>query len=414
MPLPFPLDFVESAAAPGEGPCIVLFAFDTFTLDTDRRELRAAGSLVPVEPQVFDLLEFLIRRRDRVVTRDDLIEHVWQARIVSESALASRINAARHAIGDDGTRQALIKTIPRRGLRFVATVREEPIAAVAPVVDGAKLQTVTFLRAADGVNLAVGCSGRGPVLVKTSNWLNHLEFDWRSPIWSPLFSRLSARFRLVRYDGRGNGLADHHVADISFEGFVRDLETVAASLQDDRFALLGMSQGAATAIAYAVNNPGRVSRLILYGAYPQGRNRRGDPRERERAQTIIGMMREGWGNERSAFMKAFSSIYLPNGTAEQISWFSEMQRESTSAELAVRLRTACDDIDVVDLLPRVSVPTLVIHARHDNVAPYEQGRMIATAIPNASFVSIETDNHIPLPGDPAWEQLVSEIEGFAG
>jgi DNA-binding winged helix-turn-helix (wHTH) protein/alpha-beta hydrolase superfamily lysophospholipase len=390
----------------------MLFMFGNFTLDSDRRELRAADANIAVEPQVFDLLEFLIRNRDRVVSRDDLIEHVWQDRIVSESALATRINAARRAIDDDGARQALIKTIARKGVRFVGDVQERA-SRPAAMRAADKSQVVKFCRTSDGVNLAIGLSGSGPVLLKTANWLNHLEFDWQSPIWSPLYARLSDRFRLIRYDGRGGGLSDRDVKDISFAGFLRDLEAVIDSLAIDRLALLGISQGAAAAIAYAVRHPERVSRLILYGGYAQGRNRRSDDGAREQGEAMLALMQQGWGNENSAFMRAFSSIYLPNGTPEQIKWFAEMQKMATSAELAVRMRLACDDIDVLDLLPRVSVPTLVLHSRQDTVAPYAQGRAIAAAIPNATFITLETEDHILLPGEPAWEKMVTEIERLA-
>jgi DNA-binding winged helix-turn-helix (wHTH) protein len=396
------------------GASPVLFQFENFTLDPARRELRNGGSEIAVEPQVFDLLEFLLRRRMEVVSRDDLIEHVWKGRIVSESALASRINAARAAVGDNGTDQRLIKTIARKGIRFVGDVREDGTSAPARVPAAAPVQQeITFVRTPDGVNVAIGRAGSGPVLLKTANWLNHLEFDWQSPIWSPLFSRLAGPLCLTRYDGRGSGLADRDVADISFDGFLRDLDAVTATIEDQRFALLGLSQGVAAAIAYAVRNPERVSKLILYGGYARGRNRSGDAGDREKGQALLALMRQGWGSEGSAFMRAFSSIYLPNGTSEQIKWFSEMQRMATSGEIAARLRAACDDIDVASLLPRVAVPTLVIHARHDNVVPYAQGRAIAAAIPGARFVTLETENHVPLPGDPAWERLVSEILDFA-
>ncbi len=393
----------------------MLFHFENFTLDAARRELKADGAEIAVEPQVFDLLELLIRRRDEVVSRDDLIEHIWKGRIVSESAMASRINAARNAVGDNGADQRLIKTIARKGIRFVGEVREAdgaPQAAPAPAPE-AKPQEITFVRTPDGVNLAIGRSGKGPVLLKTANWLNHLEFDWQSPIWSPLFSRFAERLCLVRYDGRGSGLADREVADISFSGFLRDLDAVAATIKEERFALLGLSQGVAAAIAFAVRHPERISKLILYGGYAQGRNRSGDATDREKGQALLALMRQGWGAEGSAFMRAFSSIYLPNGTADQIRWFSDMQRMATSGEIAARLRAACDDIDVADLLPRVAVPTLVIHSRQDNVVPYAQGRAIAAAIPGAKFVTLETENHVPLPGDPAWEKLVTEILNFA-
>ena len=392
----------------------MLFLFDNFTLDVARRELRAGGTEISVEPQVFDLLEFLIRRRDEVVSRDDLIEHIWKGRVVSESAMASRINAARNAIGDNGSDQRLIKTIARKGIRFVGEVREEGASTkAADWPTQTKHQDITFARASDDVNLAIGRSGSGPVLLKTANWLNHLEFDWQSPIWSPLFSRLAERLCLVRYDGRGSGLADREVADISFDGFMRDLDAVAATIKAEKISLLGLSQGVAAAIAFAVKHPERVSKLVLYGGYALGRNKSGDASDREKGQAMLAMMRQGWGAEGSAFMRAFSSIYLPNGTAEQIKWFSEMQRMATSGENAARLRSACDDIDVVDLMPQVRVPTLVIHSRQDNVVPYAQGRAIAAGIPGAKFVTLETENHVPLPGDPAWEKLVSEILSFA-
>lgn len=396
----------------------MLFLFDNISFDAARRELRRGANIVAVEPQVFDLLEFLIRNRDRVVTRDDLIEHVWNGRIVSESTLATRLNSARRAIGDDGARQSLIKTIARKGVRFVGAVREqaETVAPPAPAAKpgNARSQSISFCRTSDGVNLAIGSVGDGPVLLKASNWLNHLEYDWQSPIWSPFFNRLTQHFRLIRYDGRGNGLADREVADISFAGFVRDLETVVEAVKLERFALMGLSQGAATAISYAVRHPDRVSHLVLCGAYAQGRNVRGSAADREKAQTILAMMRQGWGDQSSAFMRAFSSLYLPNGTSEQIKWFADMQRISTSGELAARLRSACDDIDVLDLLPRVKVPTIVFHARQDNVVPFEQGRQIAAMIPNATMISLESENHVPIPGEPAWDKLLTGIENFLG
>jgi pimeloyl-ACP methyl ester carboxylesterase len=389
----------------------VPYQFEGGTLDTGRRELRRDGRLVAVEPQVFDLLEFLIRHRDRVVSRDDLIAGVWGGRIVSESALASRVNAARRAIGDDGTAQRLIKTIMRKGFRFVGAVREE--AAVPAVAAAPLAQSISFCRTNDGVNIALATVGDGPVLVKTANWLNHLEYDWQSPIWSPMLRRLAARFRLVRYDGRGNGLSDREVADISLAGFERDLEAVVDSLGLQRFVLFGLSQGAAAAATFAARYPERVSRLILYGAYAQGRNRRGSAEDSSTAQTMLAMMQQGWGHEDSAFMRAFSSLYLPDATRELIKEFADMQRLSASGAIAARIRTACDDIDITAVLPNIKVPTLVIHAKHDHVAPIEQGRQVAAQIPGAKFVILDSENHIPVPGDPAWEALLSEIEAFA-
>jgi pimeloyl-ACP methyl ester carboxylesterase len=207
-------------------------------------------------------------------------------------------------------------------------------------------------------------------------------------------------------------LADRDVADISFAGFVRDLETVVDAVGGEHPALLGISQGAAVAIAYAVRHPERVSKLIVYGGYAQGRNKRGSPAEAEMARAFLAIMRHGWGDEHSAYMKAFSSVFFPNGSPQQIKWLVDLQRITTSPENAARIRQTCDDIDVVDLLPKVQVPTLVIHCRHDNVAPFEQGRLIARSVPRARFVTLESENHVVLAGEPAWPRLVGEIAAF--
>jgi DNA-binding winged helix-turn-helix (wHTH) protein/pimeloyl-ACP methyl ester carboxylesterase len=392
----------------------VLFLFEDCALDTERRELRRGRDLVAIEPQVFDLLVYLVHNRERVVSKDDLLSAVWDGRVVSESTLTSRINAARRAVGDNGKEQRLIRTAARKGLRFVGAVREaqEPAEATAPASAAARNQEVTFCRTHDGVNLAVASVGDGVPLVKAANWLTHIEYDWESPVWSPLLHHLAARTRLIRYDGRGNGLSDRDVEDISFALFERDLASVIEATGVQRPAILGISQGAAVAVAYAVRHPERVSKLILYGGYAQGRNMRGSEAEIEMAKAYLAIMRHGWGDEHSAFMRSFCSVFIPNGTPEQIKWFADLQRVTTSNENAMRIRTACDNIDVLALLPKVQVPTLVLHCRYDNVAPFEQGRLVAASIPNARFVTLESENHVVLAGEPAWPRLIGEIDAF--
>ncbi len=346
-----------------------------------------------------------------------MLESVWGGRIVSESTLSSRINAARRAVGDDGEAQRLIRTIARRGFRFVGDVREldgdaSPGKGAPSAPLASPRQEVRFCRSADGVSLAIASAGEGPVLVRAGTWLTHVEHDWNSPLWAPLLRRLASRNRLVRYDARGNGLSDREVAEVSPEAFVRDLGAVAATLDCPRFALFGASQGGAAAISYAAAHPGRVSRIVLCGAYARGRNRRGVPLEQEKAQALLTLMRQGWGEERSAFLHAFSSLYLPRGTPEQIRWWTELQRMTTSAEMAVRFRRACDEIDVTALLPQVRAPTLVLHSRGDSVVPFEEGRLIAASIPGARFVELDSDNHVLLEGEPAWLRFMEEVERF--
>jgi pimeloyl-ACP methyl ester carboxylesterase len=248
--------------------------------------------------------------------------------------------------------------------------------------------------------------------VSTPTWATHLEYDWESPARAALWRRLADRFRLIRYDARGFGLSDRNVAEISFATRVRDLEAAVESLRLGRFALLAISQGAATAIAYTARNPGRVSKLVLHGGFARGRNKRGSPNDAELAKAWLAMMRQGWGDDDSALLRIFSSAWLPGASVEQIKWYATMLRKSTSRDIAIRSRTAADDIDVVELLPKVTVPTLVLHCRHDTSVPFDEGRRMAALIPNAKFVSLDSENHVPLPQEPAWQWFVREIEDF--
>jgi DNA-binding winged helix-turn-helix (wHTH) protein/pimeloyl-ACP methyl ester carboxylesterase len=388
------------------------FAFENQVLDVDRRELRRGSELIAIEPQVFDLLVYLLRNRDRVVSKDDLIAGVWGGRIVSESTLDSRINAVRKAIGDSGEQQRLVRTVARKGIRFVGDVRE--IATSEAKADHVPSQqhAIRFCTASDGVRIAYALAGHGPPLVKAGNWLNHLEYDWQSPIWSPLLHALAAEHLLIRYDARGNGLSDWDVDEVSFDGFLRDLESVVEAVRVERFALLGISQGCALSIAYAARYPERVSHLILYGGFARGRRKRGSQQEIDSSEAILTLMRQGWGQENPAFRQMFTSLFMPEGSAEQMQWFNDLQRNTTSPENAVRLRRAVDEVDVTDLLQHIKVPTLVLHCRNDAMQPFEEGRQVAAGIPGARFVALEGRNHMILEGDTAWDRFLDEVRSF--
>ncbi|MBN8478962.1 MAG: alpha/beta fold hydrolase, partial [Burkholderiales bacterium] len=223
-------------------------------------------------------------------------------------------------------------------------------------------------------------SGAGYPLVKAGHWLTHLEHDASSPVWQPLFDGLSRSFSLLRYDQRGNGLSDWDISDFAFDRFVEGLEAVVDGAGLDRFALLGSSQGAPIAVAYAARHPDRVSHLILQGGFEKGRLVRGPASEREQGEAILTLIRHGWGKRGSPFLNAFSSMFIPQGTREQIESLVDLQRLTTSPENAVRLRAAVDGFDVGDLTGRVRTPTLVLHARDDGVQPLDEGRRLAAAI----------------------------------
>ena len=397
------------------------FLFGDMVLDSERRELRSGSALIPIEPQVFDILDFLIRNRDRVVSKDDLLTAIWGGRLVSDSAIAARINAARRAVGDSGEQQHWIRTIARKGFRFVGDVSED--VGSRSLTSGAKApdqqapngisrdQEITFCRTKDGVDLAIASAGRGMPLVRPCRWFTHVEHEWHNPFRADLYHFLADRFRLIRYDGRCNGLSDWDVADVSFEALQHDLDTVVDALGLRSYALLGISQGSSLSIAHAVRYPERVSKMVLHGGYALGWSKRA-PRRGLDVKTFLTLMREGWGDEHSAFQKMLCTGMLPNASAEMIRWLAELQRAASSPENTVRLRGTFDEIDVIALLPEVSVPTLVMHCRHDNLVPFEEGRRIATLIPNAKFVSLESENHVPLPGEPAWQKFIAEMEAF--
>jgi DNA-binding winged helix-turn-helix (wHTH) protein/pimeloyl-ACP methyl ester carboxylesterase len=395
-----------------------MFLFADLVLDPDRRELRSGSKPIAVEPQVFDLLEFLIRNREHVVSRDDLLAAVWHGRIVSDSAIAARVNAARRAVGDSGEQQRWIRTVARKGFRFVGDVREQAVPGASPVETAvrapdraARDQEITFCRTKDGVNLAVACVGQGTPVVRTSHWMTHVQYDWQSPLRMPLLHFLADRYRLIRYDNRNNGLSDWDVEDVSFGALLHDLETVVEALNLRSYALLGFSQGASISIAHAVRYPQRVSKLILHGGYALGHSKR-SARKGFDMKAYLNLMREGWGDEHSAFQKMLSLAFLPNASAEEIKWMAELQRVASSPENTVRLRSVFDQIDVVDLLPKVAVPTLVMHCRYDNLTPFEEGRRLATSIPNAKFVALESENHVPQAREAVWPQFLAEIEAF--
>ncbi len=273
-------------------------------------------------------------------------------------------------------------------------------------------QEIHFANSTDDVKIAYSVCGEGPVLVKAANWLSHIEYDWSSPVWQHWLTDLSANNTLVRYDERGCGLSDREVSDLTFESWVDDLEAVVDTLGLDRFPLLGVSQGGAVAIAYAVRHPERVSHLILYGAYGRGRLVRDNSAEaREEAATMSNLIKLGWGREHDAFRQVFSSQFMPGGTLEQLQDFNELQRISCSAENAVRFLDEFNQIDVMDIATQVKCPTLVMHARGDLRVSFDEGRKLAAQIPGSQFVPLESDNHVLL-AEPMWDVFMSKITPF--
>ncbi len=387
------------------------FSFNNCCLVEETGELRVDGETVKIEPLVFALLSFLLRNRDRIISRDELIAEVWNGRIVSDAAIDTKISAARSAIGDDGQKQHSIQTVARKGIRFIADVTPGG-GQQLKISQKPFEQSISYCHSRDGTPIAFGSSGEGPALVRVGHWLTHLEYDWRSLFWQPFLSRLSSHFKVFRYDQRGSGLSQQKTERFNLEAFVEDLEAVVDAASLDQFILYGASQGAPVAVAYAARHPSRVSKLILQGGYATGRSLRANQVEREQAEAMLTLIRTGWGQAGGHFLKAFSSIYIPDGTQEQIDALAELQRLSATPETAARIRETVDQFDVSDLLPDIRTPTLILHSRQDAVQPLEQGLELAQKIKDAQLHILESRNHVILEQEPEWDRLFDCLIGF--
>jgi len=389
------------------------YRFGPFQLDVRERRLSRGHELIPLRLKVFDTLRVLVERAGTLVTKQELLDAVWPETAVEENNLNHNVSVLRKALGERATGQQYIETVPRVGYRFVAGVDPAVPRPGAAVASAARLrQDIRYCMSSDGVRLAYATIGSGPPLVKASNWLTHLDFEWGSPIWRHWWSALSLHHRIVRYDERGNGMSQRDVGDVNFDTWVKDLETVVDAAGLDRFPLLGISRGGPIAIAYAVKHPERVTHLVLYGAFAAGVNHVGNPEHLEARRALASLVRLGWGLKNPAFCRTFTCRFIPEATPEHEQWFDELQRVSTSPENAALLMERDDDLDVRPLLANVQTPTLVIHCDRDRAVPAEAGRQIAAAIPNARYVSLPGQNHLMLEEEPAWAMFLEELGLF--
>jgi class 3 adenylate cyclase/pimeloyl-ACP methyl ester carboxylesterase len=274
---------------------------------------------------------------------------------------------------------------------------------------------IRFCTTPDGVRIAYASVGSGPPLVKAAHWLTHVQYDLESPVWRPWVREFSKQYTYIRYDERGFGLSDRDPENFSFESWVQDLETVVDALGLEKFDLLGNSQGGPVSIAYAARHPERVNHLVLGGAFAKGWEHWNiEPGQLELIRAMVTIMKNGWGRDDPFARRVFTDAFLPESTPEQQRWFDDLQRVSCTPETAFRLMTEVGNLNIEDLLPRLTIPTLVLHSKGDIVIPFERGREMAGRIPNSRFVPMEGRNHILLPGEPAWQRFLSETHGFIG
>ena len=348
----------------------------------------------------------------------------WLADMEFDSEAAEAAVAARRCAGQHAQATQLAARLTSQFLDAGLAIPDfEPKEAAGAASAGATQpppeismprQSIRFAQAKDGTSIAwasVSNNGGEP-LVKAANWLTHLELDWEAPIWSPLFRELSQKHRLIRYDERGCGVSDWEVDDISFESFVADLELVVDTAGIDRFPLLGISQGAAVSIEYAARHPDRVSHVILFGGYAAGWRHTATPEEKREREAVMTLTASGWGRSNPSYRRIFSQTFMPDASSQELEWFDEFQRQTTSPENAVRFLEAFATLDVRHRLEDVQAPTLVVHSRGDQRIPVTEGQAIATRIPNSQFVTLDSRNHLLVGREPAAAAFLRVIDEF--
>jgi pimeloyl-ACP methyl ester carboxylesterase len=394
----------------------VQLRFADCTIDCDQYEFIRAGQRIDVQPKVWAFLRLLAENAHRVLPKDEILDRLWPDVMVAEGSLQRLASLARGALGDEG----LLRTIRGVGYQLTAEVEvsasersaeggaSEPLAAPALPPSS---QEIRFCRTVDGVNIAWASSGEGPAVVRALGWFSNLEYEWAWPRARRFWEMLSEGRRLIRYDGRGMGLSDPW-SEFSPELRLRDLEAVIAASGERRFDLVGLSEGCGTAMTYTVRNPSRVRRLVLYGP-PAFLFLETTPELQSLGRVMRELVKAAWGSGGSnLFGRMLAEVFVGQSADEETrELFDRMQRASTSRDAALAYLRALPT-DARDEARKLTVPTLVVHRRHDAIAPFESAKVAASLIPGARFVLLAGDNHWPMADDLSAPVMIRSITQF--
>lgn len=386
------------------------YRFADCLLDTTQHSLHRAGAVVRVEPQVFDLLQLLVQNPDRLISRDEIIQTVWQGRIVSDATISARIAAARKAVGDDGKTQAVIRTVARRGLKCVAEVHSDAPEAprpapVAPQTD----RRIRYATNARGQSVAFSVAGTGPPVVRSGFGMSDIQGELDCASERATLERIEAKCRLLRFDFPGYGQSAQPIDHVDFDESAEDLRAVAEAAGFERFALYSESGGVNAALRFAATYPDRVSRLYICGGYVDGRLQRPNSPE---SDPIRGLINEGWQTPNPGFASAYLLSYFPEGPLEVVQEYALMMQAAASPAHTLLQRDATNMVRNGPLLAKITCPTLIVHGRHDGVHPVSEAQKLAAGIPNAELVVLNTANHVPLPGHPLWDSYITDQVAF--
>jgi len=391
------------------------YLFGNYLLDVDERRLLRDNEEIRLRGKLFDTLRVLVENSGKLVRKDAFMESVWPDSVVEENNLDYCISQLRKLLHP----AKYIETVPRYGYRFIAevttskphgrSIQLEPAVQPPEAPD----QQIDFFTTSDGVRIAYNIGGQGPVLVRTIHWLNHLDFEWKTPLLRQWLSKIMRHDTLLRYDQRGSGLSDWNVSNFSFERTVQDFEELVDAAGLEKFSILGGCQGAAVGIAYAVRHPERVTKLIINGTFANGWPAPG-PGAKEHLHAMLTLIRSGWGRDNPAFRQLWTTLFKPDADSVEAVWLNELQRIASSPENAARMMAEFPNIRILDMLPKISCPTLVLHSHEDGAVPVQEGKLIAARIRGARFVELPSRSHMVAPGDHAWELFVQEFSAFMG
>jgi len=389
------------------------YKFGNYLLDVDERRLLRDNLEVRLRAKLFDTLRVLVENAGKLVRKDAFMESVWPDSVVEDNNLDYCISQLRKLLHPE----RYIETVPRHGYRFLAEVTTlQPhgrLTQMDSVASYAPEQKIDFFTTSDGVRIAYTVGGDGPILVRTIHWINHLDFEWKSPLLRQWLSEIMRHNTLLRYDQRGSGLSDWNVSDFTFERTVQDFEELVDAAGLEKFAILGGCQGAAVGIAYAVRHPERVTKLIINGTFANGWPAPGAG-AREHLDAMLTLIRSGWGRDNPAFRQLWTTLFRPDANLIETAWLNELQRVSSSPENAARMMAEFPNIRILDMLPKITCPTIVLHSRDDGAVPVQEGKLIAARIRGARFIEVPSRNHMVAPGEPGWELFVEELSTFLG
>ncbi len=380
--------------------------FGAFHIDLEGHRLLKNGAAIHVEPQVFDLIVFLAQQAGKLVTKDALVDHVWNGLAVSDATINARVSAARKALDDDGRQQNVIRTVHKRGFEFCG------LDAKAPQKPKPSSGLLNYAKSQDGTAIAWSKAGSGPPLVRLGHWMSHLHLDRDCPVWAPLIERLEQNFDLIRYDVRGTGLSERGAPLTGLQCFVDDLNAVLSASGIQKTSLYASSQAVPIAVAFAHQFPEKVDKMVLWGGSCDGRKIRKQGDNHLNMDTALSLVRSAWGQNGGVFQEAFNRLFMPDASADQIKSIAQTQRQTADAQTAVDLRQIVDTFNVSDLLEHVTTQTLVVHANQDTIHPFSEGQKLVAGLPNADISMLDSRNHVPLPQDPNWPGMVDAITRF--